>query len=104
MPIGFHILRMETKHTIAVAWILLAEATYGLYGTGVDGWNEQLDRSSIFATLDNEVEVFAEFLAIKVSMSVYIVQGFKSLRWFMSLCTLYLVPLSLKFISRASSS
>ena len=82
MPIGFHILRMETKHTIAVAWILLAETNDGLYGTGVDGRNEQLDRSSIFATLDNEVEVFAEFLAIKVSMSVYIVQ---------SLCTLYFV-------------
>jgi hypothetical protein len=82
LPIGFHILRMETKHTIAVARILLAEATDGLYGTGVDGWNEQLDRSSIFATLDNEVEVFAEFLAIKVSMSVYVVQGFKSLCWF----------------------
>ena len=83
MPIGFHILRMETKHTIAVAWILLAEATDGLYGTGVDGRNEQLDRSSILATLDNEVEVVAELLAIKVSMSVYIVQGFKSLRWFL---------------------
>lgn len=75
LPVGFHILWMEAEHTIAIGRVLLAELAYGLYRTGVDGRNEQFGCSSIFATLDNDVEVFTKFLSIKMSMSVYVVDS-----------------------------
>lgn len=70
---------MQTQHGVAVVGILRTHPAYRLYGLSVYARHKEFGGTSILTTLDNKVEVFKEFLAVKVSMSVDVVDSYFSL-------------------------